>query len=1074
MAVGQIKHFLGGRVEIDSVDFKSRTGAVRLNYLVLGPEQTETYDNRVLRANKVDVRFSFFSVLMFKPKITSIRMKDYIVNVQYDSDRKELNLGMLNIAIGGGAVELPKIKCIQGILKVTHVAGSQDETILESSVEKILKTEIDWELKPVRLSKGKYAIYAVHHQGSKYGVLRGILDSAKGQVLLGGKLIMGQRQVFGNSWDMENIQFDAAYDKNGISISKLYWEMGDGSIDINCTAQWPKQASGYAGSILVKNLSIADECASNKLVYSPAVLKLTGEMLGEFFMDYRPNGPGEVDVEFSGQFGGKFLFDGTVTPTDVEIKYCEFPYLIEHLQGQLKVSQDRVLLDGLKCSHGQVDLNIDGFSGGSGDGLEYDVLITSENMLFDSDLYLALDRKQKDLWFTFTPSGVGGIVQRLRKKPGQEKTVDLEVNLDGASAVYEHFPYQLNNLTGKLIADASTLEFVNVVSAYDGKRITLNGKVTDTESERPQYNIVVNAENIPIDSHLKTALPARQRDFYEQFTVNALTDVEIRVFPNEVGRRLVDYIAIAEIRGKSLVYKQFPYPLNDVHVRAELTPDVMILREMTGTRGDGRVYISGKIWPGESEEDEAKACLAIEADGIELDDELLDSLPEAARKAIGPLNVGGIVNVAANMNIGAAEAECAEYKITINCIDANIRFEKFAWPIERITGRIELGANELIISLESVDTTGVKHGRVSFDSEIDLVDGLSAGGWFTIDANDVIIDDKFAEALSGVGSDIFQEVKAAGRMDLRVKNGHFFPRKDDGSRRFEVPIEAKFKNCSMGSNELISDLNANVSMHVSYEAGRGLNEANAKVVGKSLKLKGRPLSDLRALGRYEPKDKKFVCRQFISDCCGGKVTGQFSLDYPGQAGSGYMMQMVFDSLELERVVHAAGTGVSEKLYSGSANGDFAMSGLVGDIDSRIGRINIGVSDVKVTERSLAGKVLTAAKRNNPSDFVFKDMTIRSFIRRDELVFEQVLMSGSSTALRGSGKVNLDSSEIDLDFAAFGGGQAKGEPSMLESLAKGLGGAIVKVEVRGSIEEPTIKTTKLPVFKKPFEIFGEKK
>jgi len=83
------------------------------------------------------------------------------------------------------------------------------------------------------------------------------------------------------------------------------------------------------------------------------------------------------------------------------------------------------------------------------------------------------------------------------------------------------------------------------------------------------------------------------------------------------------------------------------------------------------------------------------------------------------------------------------------------------------------------------------------------------------------------------------------------------------------------------------------------------------------------------------------------------------------------------------------------------------------------------------------------------------------------------MSGLSTALRGNGKVYLDKNEIDLDFVAFGE-QVKGEPSMLESLAKGLGGAMVKVEVHGNLDEPKITTTKLPVFQKPFELFGEKK
>jgi len=385
--------------------------------------------------------------------------------------------------------------------------------------------------------------------------------------------------------------------------------MDGGSVDISGTSQWPKEGAKYTGRIQLNDLSIADEYVANKLVYSPTVLDVIGAGLRNFFTMYQPRGQGKVDVEFSGQLGGKFLCNGTVKCDDVTVSYRKFPYSLEHIQGTLKVSQDSVQLDNLKCSHGKVDVDINGYSRGFGEEIEYDVLITSENMQLDDDLYMALNTKQKQLWFTFTPSGTAKIAQRIRKQPGEKEYANLTVELDGSSAVYQHFPYQLKNLTGKLVAEQGMIEFVNVVSAYDGKLITLNGRVTETESERPKYNIVISAKNIPIDSQLKMALPAQQRKFYEHFTVNAVTDVEINVFPNEVGRRLVEYIAKAEIKADSLVYKRFPYQLNNVYVRADLTPDIVILRELTGIRGDGSVHISGKIWPDDSDADEPTVCL---------------------------------------------------------------------------------------------------------------------------------------------------------------------------------------------------------------------------------------------------------------------------------------------------------------------------------------------------------------------------------------------------------------------------------------------------------------------------------
>jgi len=692
MAVRKVKQSFGGRVKIASVDFRSRTGAVRLNYLELGPEQIEGYDNRVLRAHRVDVRFSFLSVLMFRPKIKSIRMKDYIINAQYNCDTQQWNFGKLNIATKKGVVVLPKLKGRNGLLKVTRVSGGPDKEILESAVETILITnEFDWELKPVRWNRrdGKYAFYVQNRNNSSCGFLRGIWDSSKGQIALGGNVRMRETQIFGNSWEMENIQLEATYDDGGISISQLSWEMGDSKIEINCTTQWPGQAAVYSGRLQIKNLFIANEYAANKLVYSPAILDVVGPKLKAFFTMYNPNGLGDVDFEFSGHFGGQFLCNGTVDCSDIAVNYRKFPYSLEHIQGRLLVTQDSVRFENLKCSHKQVDLNIDGFSSGLGDKMEYNVWITSDNMQFDSGLYKALSRKQKNLWFSFTPNGSGRIVHEFSKKPGQEKTANLMVDLDGASAVYEHFPYQLKNLTGRLIASPGMTEFDNVVSAYDGKRITFNGTIIETENERLQYNIDINAENIPIDSYLKIALPTRQGEFYDQFTDNAIADVEIKVSPNKIGERLVDYIATVEIRGESLVYNQqctigyrtthIPCQLNDVYVRADLTPDVVILREMTGTSGDGKVRIRGNIWPGDSKEDKPKACLSIEATEIELKDNLLPLLPENASDVFAQLQSSGRGNITVNWNAGAVGAECPEYKIVIDCPNGRLEAGRESW-----------------------------------------------------------------------------------------------------------------------------------------------------------------------------------------------------------------------------------------------------------------------------------------------------------------------------------------------------------------------------------------------------------
>ncbi len=60
----------------------------------------------------------------------------------------------------------------------------------------------------------------------------------------------------------------------------------------------------------------------------------------------------------------------------------------------------------------------------------------------------------------------------------------------------------------------------------------------------------------------------------------------------------------------------------------------------------------------------------------------------------------------------------------------------------------------------------------------------------------------------------------------------------------------------------------------------------------------------------------------------------------------------------------------------------------------------------------------------------------------------------------------------MNFTAFGRIMTS-DPSMLESLAKSLGSAVIKIEVHGDLDEPLIKTTTLPVFKTPLDLLGDK-
>ena len=147
----QIEQLTGAKVEIESIDFKS-TGFVRMNYLVIGAPTIQPYESKILRANKVDVRFSLASIFRLKPKIKKVTIRDYIINVQYNTDTMRWNLAALNIKRSAkqGCI-LPFVVVKSGILKLTKVTND--------AVADIAIIELDGELRPLRGPGSTYSLY---------------------------------------------------------------------------------------------------------------------------------------------------------------------------------------------------------------------------------------------------------------------------------------------------------------------------------------------------------------------------------------------------------------------------------------------------------------------------------------------------------------------------------------------------------------------------------------------------------------------------------------------------------------------------------------------------------------------------------------------------------------------------------------------------------------------------------------------------------------------------------------------------------------------------------------------------
>lgn len=1048
-ALRQLRQMCRERVSMGAVEFRGGRHITCRDVVIESGDPADTggqdahianaYDRQMIYAKEVRGRLSMWSLLRLRPRFKRITLRQVHVHAQYDADRRTVNLAALAAPAGGGG-RLPIIAIEEGVLRVSSVSSgkSRTHTIIG----------LDGKIAPVGGKRGDYGFYLAANDSLAFAgsFVRGTWHGASRRIQLNeGRILMGSSPVLGNAWAMHDVALELVYDKDNIRLERFEWRTGARSRGrIEAAVRDWRGAAEYKVRIVMDDWLLTPTAEPDAVVYGEQALEVVGSGLRHFLKMYRPIGRGGLDVRTRGRLADRWVeaWTGTVRADDVSVCYARFPYTLEHLMGTLVLPETEamdVVFDQLRCRHEGVNLVIGGRAVKVGGRWTYNVHLVSDNMRFDEDLRAALSARQQAMWKAFTPGGTARIDYRFGRDENGRSTDLLVAQLDGATATYEHFPYPLENLTGTVRIEGERITLKDVASRYDGDNrvITLNGHVEAIHSETPRFNMSIDANDVPIDATLRAALPERQRRFYEHFDVDAVTDAVIRVFPNEVGRRAVEYIADVKIRDASMVYRQFPLPLTNVDVDAQLTADRILLKRMTARHKAGRVEVSGDIWPVTDQVPTSGVCLSVRADSLELDEQWLSGLPEEAAKATAQLRPAGTINLEGTLNVNAP-TYCEPFRITVECLGNSFRPADFPYTVDGVTGRIEITADEL--RLEDFRLPNLA-----------LVEGVE--GILPDDARKVYI-----------------ALAPAGVVDVRIDKARLF-RTEAKQSQVDLAGEVTLKGCAFGDIGRVSDMEGVLSVNMLYAANGGLLRGDAVLYAESMSIKGRHFSDVRADIHYEPEEKRFTSRDFKAAFYGGKILGDADVVQTDSCLR-YDVTVLFDGVQVDGMVAAARSAdvLLTVESQGYASGSLGLRGTFGRISSNVGRLRMGIRQMKLAPRSLIGKVLEAMQLNAPSDYMFSDMSVDAFVQGGRLVLQEVYMSGSSNVLLGRGLIDLEQGGVNLEFRSYGT-VVSSNPSFFETLARGLGAAIVRVDVSGTLDEPRIVTTPFPVLSSPLGLLG---
>ena len=1063
IAIGQIVELTGAKVASDSIRANLR-GWVRIKGLSISPADTRVGGDTILTAEQVDARFSIASLLLLRPRLEELKVRGFVLDALYNLDAGKWNVGTLNIAFpsGRGGVA-PTLRLEEGKLRYGRVSKAKVQIVAEVPVEAGLE--------PSDEADDAYDFRITTAERPYYGksTLEGLWRS--GCIVATGSISSADVGAFQRVWTVSVIAGQLLYDEN----------------------------NDYSLKLRIKDLLSTRRPGSGTFTLdSDAFLGKTDPFtaLQRFFDRYRPAGRAYVKLNMDGNFErlNSTRVQGTIDCNDVSVCDRKFPYSVEHISGRIDFDNEAVRLKQLNGRHGDVKVTFDGWSKGYASHRAYEIQLSSKNMALDGDLFDALTDKRKKSWSAFSPGGIAAIDYRVTREPGKAKKKTLAVELLGSEAVYRGFAYPLKNLTGRLLFQGGSVTASNIVSEFDGRKVSIDGQLTSHPAGRPEYEFTIVGENIPLDSTLMEALPGKQKDLLNPLDMKGFADAKVRISSEVDDTRAREFIADISLRQTSLkfdlaqnAFSERPdrlanavLPISDINARLIVTPDLVGIENLSGiyehsvVSANGRIRLTDQVKP-------AGYCLSLGVQGLELTDELTRVLPESARTVVSGLRPKGKINLQVDLNKNGLQ--CPDSKVVIACLGNSIELplisEASPYPLRNVTGRLIVTSDN--IELEDIRTTALaddastSRAMLIVNGEIALSNGAFNRGSFRLTGSDVPLDKRLESALPGCIRPLYVKLSPRGRIDFDLGNLKIL-RTAEGKSNVDFQGAVELKDCSLNIQPAVTDINAMLQIEGSYTTDEGLRNNRIVVSDGQGRIKGKALKKLSTDIYYDTDKRSWLSKKLVADFYHGDLTGRFELRHSTGAALQYLLEVGFADVDMGQFFED--TTRKDGLHtSGKMNGSLSVSGSTTGVShddtspSRIGRCRLTITDMQVGRVSPLAKLLSVLRLTEPRDYAFDRMVVDSYIKDDRLFLESLDVAGESVAFSGSGGMNLKNEQVNLVLYARGRRVALTEPSLWQSLTESIGSAVVRLEVTGNIHHPKVITKPLPVIRNTLKIFG---
>jgi AsmA-like C-terminal region len=487
-------------------------------------------------------------------------------------------------------------------------------------------------------------------------------------------------------FSLSDLRTHVELNNQGFEVTNLTARNGPATIEVR------RCRGGFS-----RNSPMLLEVVGKRIALDHNLVRVLPEPVRKQWHKYLPEG--EVDVESL-----RLSYDGVKWTPDVKLN-CEnvsfmcdkFPYRLERATGRLTFNEQKLTAELTAYSGGRpIRLNADI----THPGANFTGWIEARGDLIplDEKLLAAMNDATRPVIRSLNPQGTFNFFLRAwRDEPERiEMHQHLYVNLNRCAINYDHFPYPLSNIQGRLEMLDGTWTLGKPEAGQELRGTNDTGLVTCHGKLEPgphgkQLTLAFDGENVPLEEELRDALPPNMAKLWNSLKPRGAVDLNVDLTYDCQPRQMnIKVRARPRPEISSIEPIAFPYRLEKFRGTILYKNGKAQLQNVTARHGQTSISTEGGCDFAPDGGFQLN-LLNLAIDRLKVDHELMAALPEGLRRIVAELKPTGGFNLHGNVQFskgGAADAllqaawdgACTAHQATLDT----------GFKLENVFGRVTL------------------------------------------------------------------------------------------------------------------------------------------------------------------------------------------------------------------------------------------------------------------------------------------------------------------------------------------------------------------------------------------------